>query len=608
MGTEWALKRVTEMKRCSWPSRWNTGVLSLLAVTITACSDNQTAGPLAAGMEAEGRLPPTATVNTAVTPAVVLVDSRGRPQAGVRIMFEVTGGGGSMAEAAITSDRSGRAEGVWTLGRTAGENGLVARSAAGATVTFTVTGTAAEPALMEAVVQAPAVAAVSAAVTPRPAVRVVDSYGNGVAGVAVEFAVQSGGGTVSDGSQTTDSEGIATAGTWTVGAAEGENVIRATATGLAPVTFTTRALAVSGERAALTKVAGDDTTCPVNTTGCSFTVEVVHEGGGPAVGEPILWRGAGGATSTTVTNAQGRSTSPNIGTRTQTGSFEQRAQLLSSGDEVTFRFRVVAGGGFRIDLRYVNDVSPAVRAAFDRARARWEQVITGNLPEFALTGANQVEANACGITHPAVNEVVDDLLIFVEVVPIDGPGKVLGSAGPCMVRAANGLPILGVVKLDADDLELMAGNGMLGDVVLHEIGHVLGIGTLWRRFSLLQGAGTSDPLYTGERARSGFLLGGGAALDGVPVESGGGSGTRDSHWREATLGSELMTGWINTGRNPLSSVTVGSLMDMGYQVNFGASDGYALPGSGLLQLQAPDLFTQKHELVELPLPPPRRVW
>jgi hypothetical protein len=47
-----------------------------------------------------------------------------------------------------------------------------------------------------------------------------------------------------------------------------------------------------------------------------------------------------------------------------------------------------------------------------------------------------VQANACGTTHPAVNEVVNDVLIFVEIVAIDGPGKVLGSAGPC--RAAGG--------------------------------------------------------------------------------------------------------------------------------------------------------------------------
>jgi len=63
----------------------------------------------------------------------------------------------------------------------------------------------------------------------------------------------------------------------------------------------------------------------------------------------------------------------------------------------------------------------------------------------------------------------------------------------------------------------------------------------------------------------------------VPVENTGGSGTRDSHWRETTFGRELMTGFYNSGAlNPLSRITIGSLEDLGYQVNYNASEPYSI--------------------------------
>jgi hypothetical protein len=199
--------------------------------------------------------------------------------------------------------------------------------------------------------------------------------------------------------------------------------------------------------------------------------------------------------------------------------------------------------------------------------------------------------------------VVDDIIIFAEIVPIDWPGKVLGSAGPCYLRGSTGLPIMGVVKLDSDDLELMEREGTLQDVIIHEIGHVLGIGTLWSRHSLVSNAGSSDPFYTGGRAQPGFVLGGGTLFNGVPVENTGGQGTRDTHWRNSVLGNELMTGFISGSGNVISAITIGSLMDLGYQVNFGAADPYVLPGrmSGMA-------LGAQIELNEVPLPAPRPLW
>jgi hypothetical protein len=62
------------------------------------------------------------------------------------------------------------------------------------------------------------------------------------------------------------------------------------------------------------------------------------------------------------------------------------------------------------------------------------------------------------------------------------------------------------------------------------------------------------------------------------VENTGGSGTANVHWRESVFGNELMTGWLSGSTQPLSRITVGSLADIGYQVDMNAADQYTPPG------------------------------
>lgn len=77
----------------------------------------------------------------------------------------------------------------------------------------------------------------SAPVNDLPAVRVTDDDGQAMAGVAVTFAVASGGGTITGGSATTNAQGVATVGSWTLGPNPGTNTLTATVSGLTPVTF-----------------------------------------------------------------------------------------------------------------------------------------------------------------------------------------------------------------------------------------------------------------------------------------------------------------------------------------------------------------------------------
>ncbi len=179
-------------------------------------------------------------------------------------------------------------------------------------------------------------------------------------------------------------------------------------------------------------------------------------------------------------------------------------------------------------------------------------------------------------TSPDLPPSIDDLVIDVAVRSIDGVGGIVGQAGPTCVRATSNLPVAGQMVFDSADVANLVASGIFDRVVLHEMLHVLGYGTIWNLLGTSTGTGGADPRYQGGRGVAEWSLLGGSA--NVPLENTGAAGTRDSHWRESTFGTELMTGYLNTGTDPLSRLSVASLADLGYQVDVGQADAYSLPG------------------------------
>jgi Leishmanolysin len=225
----------------------------------------------------------------------------------------------------------------------------------------------------------------------------------------------------------------------------------------------------------------------------------------------------------------------------------------------------VIASAYKIEVRFAGGLNTAQKNAFKAAAKRWTKVIVGDVPTVMVSG-----------------EAIDDLLIVAQGADIDGPGKILGQAGPTHLRPASAgasafLPAKGLMSFDTADLAQMQADGTLVDVITHEMGHVIGIGTIWNNKGLLTGANGTNPLFTGVAAKKEYGVLKAAGPTPVPVENTGGAGTKNSHWRETVFKNELMSGFIAAPNNPLSRLTVASLQDLGYVVNLDAAEPYKLP-------------------------------
>lgn len=239
-----------------------------------------------------------------------------------------------------------------------------------------------------------------------------------------------------------------------------------------------------------------------------------------------------------------------------------------------------ARSGFQIDLAFATPVTRTQQAAFVRAAARWMNVLAPtNLGDFqhlwwSCWDDQKFERYAA----------IDDVLIVAAVEEIDGQGGTVASAGPCWIRDEGGLPIYGGMTFDAADIDQFEQDGSLEELILHEMGHVLGIGTIWEDLGLLRDPASEseapDTHFSGPLAIVAFDEAGGTDYEGakVPVENTAGPGIWDGHWRETVLNAELMTAWTEEGvPEPMSAITIQSLADMGYAVDLTAAEPYRLP-------------------------------
>lgn len=217
----------------------------------------------------------TAQVTSVDTVVVRVTDVRDRPLANVAVAWGVTAGDGAVAGQGEATDARGEARAAWTLGQTVGPQTVTATVNALPPVSVHAMAFAGPLASVVAQQATPASTVVGTTVNPARAVVAGDAFGNPVAGVTVSFAVTDGAGTASGTEQTTDADGVAAVGSWTVGTTAGLNTLTATVAGFDPVGFTL--LAEAGPPASMIKIEGDGEAAAAGTVVARVPTVVVHD-------------------------------------------------------------------------------------------------------------------------------------------------------------------------------------------------------------------------------------------------------------------------------------------------------------------------------------------
>ncbi len=408
-----------------------------------------------------------------------------------------------------------------------------------------------------------------------PTFIVRNAAGQLLANVAVKVEVTAGNGTLRN-TPTRTRSGATPIGDWTLDTLAGRNEVTITAESAPPVTI--EVVGVAGPPARLqvtgdeqSGLAGDILPQPLLVTvadryGNGITgvdvVLAVAEGGG--VVTPDVFR-TDVAAGTSLTWRLGRKGG--------------NQALLATAAGLSLTIRASIRSDFTPRIRFVTGTpDPQVENAFRAAADRLRAIITSDLSDVPVFSFDLAR---CGLPPGQLTEVVDDVVMYATISPIDGAERVLAAAGPCIKRTSSGMPVIGTIRLDSDDIPGLLSNGRLEPVILHEMLHVMGVGSEWWSRGLVRGAGSADPRFTGLLAATECVAAGGNNVCGdhsVPLENVGGSGTVEVHWREAIFDSELMTGVVEpSGDMPLSAMTIASLADLGLVVNPLSADPYLIP-------------------------------
>lgn len=416
-----------------------------------------------------------------------------------------------------------------------------------------------------------------------PTFVVKDAAGNILGGIPVTIVVTSGGGTLT-GAPTQTLGGVPTPiGMFTPGKTVGANTITITAGNLPPIVLTI--IGTAGAPASLIIISGADQSALAGTAvAAPIVVQVRDQFDNPVPNTPVSFAviaGGGSVSQTTVnSDSNGNATAP----AWQLGRVAFPQILRAAVGSVSISVNATVQTEYSIDIRFNGPaLSPEASSAFVEAVARIRAGLIGDVPDITITQV--LDLTPCGIAGVSLNpgEVIDDLIIYATVSPIDGPGKVLASAGACFIRGAPGRQsLIGSMRFDADDIGGLVASGRLNDVILHEMLHVVGISAgFFNLKGLIAGRGTEETRFTGALGIGACIESGGAAVcpTGVPLENTGGPGTADSHWRESIFDSELMTGFVEPAgkANEFSIITLQALADFGYVVNSAAADPYSVP-------------------------------
>ncbi|CAB1103881.1 unnamed protein product [Ectocarpus sp. CCAP 1310/34] len=217
---------------------------------------------------------------------------------------------------------------------------------------------------------------------------------------------------------------------------------------------------------------------------------------------------------------------------------------------------------FFITVDFLGSWTDERKGVFQSAANRWSEVLT----HIPCSGTNG-NGGAAG-----------ELTITSTLETIDGVYGTLGFAGPRGTYSdCRGISYSGEMTFDIDDIAEMERQGTFEGVILHEMGHVIGTGTLWGECSDCDSTGSAEWKCPLAAQVYNDFMGNPAGSRADIIELEGGAGTSCGHFSESAFEDELMTGYVNAGQMPLSKLTCASLADRGYVVQPAKADSYTIP-------------------------------
>jgi outer membrane autotransporter protein len=218
---------------------------------------------------------------------------------GQTIIWTVTSGQATLSSGSSTVDVNGQSQITFRYGGTIGPATIQASAGSAGTVTFTENAVSGSSTIVSGNNQS---ATTGSALQP-----FVAQFGSG-AGVPVTWSVTQGNGTLTSPTTTTDATGR-TSNTLTLGPNAGTVVVTALASGYAPLTFTSTAIAGAPGGAVLTIVSGDKQALIPNSSSQPLIVKLTANGAG-VPGVTIQWAVSGSSgsldNSTTTTDSTGQ--------------------------------------------------------------------------------------------------------------------------------------------------------------------------------------------------------------------------------------------------------------------------------------------------------------
>lgn len=225
-----------------------------------------------------------------------------------------------------------------------------------------------------------------------------------------------------------------------------------------------------------------------------------------------------------------------------------------------FSIEIVFGQG-------TEDFTPEMREGINNAADIWKNAILQSSFDGEHTLTIEIDGTDLGEDSYAAEASIDP-----EKLKADANDNLLPTKGYSTVNTNAEL-----VPVFSSDVDYFT------DIMTHEFAHVMGFGSLWKMNDLI------DPVtgvyYAGTNAGIVYNSGKNTNAD-IPLTINERTGSDLAHWQEETFDNELMTHEVEVSgtSNPLSKLTLASLEDIGWNINYEVAELYPDSSTDLANL------------------------